>query len=346
MANEPTWGELRHPKMRENPARMEVFLEKVKEGDEFSTNQGQFTISKSEYDKIVKIFLTPKLKVGGVPIKGRLGSKLVDIKYPKEFLKTPEFGGKGAGSTVRDEDRALTNLNKQLQNIKLKKKCNYIFIRVKGLTKPIVCAKFASTPGTPKSDFHAEDLDGNMTMFISHKGAKFSAGGELKSFGQQYGGLTDKGTQNAYRSNRELKNFLEAVAKDHSTRNGYENPNDFRKVGMSKNQPSYTRAVKNKSVVLKAIYGIDFGKSRGIENVDEYHVGAMKLQEVGDGIYEIKSDFKKNNGDLPSSGSKFQAFYHARFTAASKPVIQGDTYVRTRFLIVPRAMVPNTTIYV
>ena len=345
MANEPTWGELRHPKMRENPDRMEVFLEKVKEGEEFATNQGKFTISKSEYDKIVKIFLTPKLKVGGVPIRGKLGNKLVDIKYPKEFLKTPEFGGKGAGSTVRDEDRALANLNKQLREILNEERVNFIHIKVKGLSKPIKCAKFVSTPGTPKSDFHVEDLDGNMTMFISHKGAKFSASGELKSFGQQYGGLTDKGTKNAYRLSRELKDFLEAVAKDHSTRNGYGVPADFRKTGMSKGEPSYSRAVKDKSVVLKAIYGIDFGKKRGVENVDEYHVGKMVIKKIN-GMYEIQSDFKKNNGDLPSSGSKFQAFYHARFTADSKPVIQGNLYLRTRFLIVPRAMVPRSTIYV
>ena len=58
-----------------------------------------------------------------------------------------------------------------------------------------------STPGTPKSDFHLVDINGNEIVWISHKDGKTA-----KDF-QQWGGISQAKEPSVY-SNEEVQTFV------------------------------------------------------------------------------------------------------------------------------------------
>ena len=76
--------------------------------------------------------------------------------------KTGEFGGKGAGFSTRDEDAALAKINEMIEQMKQGK--SEVNLVIGKETVPV--AKFVSTPGTPKSDFHAVDAKGNAVAWF------------------------------------------------------------------------------------------------------------------------------------------------------------------------------------
>ena len=118
----------------------------------------------------------------------------------------------------------------------------------------------------------------------------------LRDF-QQYGGLTHK----VFDGNKEMESFLndvKALA-----------PNGF------KNRESYYRPVKDKKVILQSVWGVDYGKARGVNNVDEFHQGPMKLVKKGK-YWSIVSNHYANNGTIPTGD--YAAIYHARYYGGSK----------------------------
>ena len=81
--------------------------------------------------------------------------KNVTVKYPHEFHKTPEFGGKGKGSGTAAEDRELKGLRNEIERAMVKDGISVLPMIV-GKKKCMVVG-VESTFGTPKSDFHAVD---------------------------------------------------------------------------------------------------------------------------------------------------------------------------------------------
>ena len=100
------------------------------------------------------------------------------------LVKNHEFGGKGAGGSLQAEEAAIDDTrnaieiaikaNKGPLNIKCGRK---IYKNIVGVQK---------TNGTPKSDFHLVNSEGEALIWISHKD-----GSKSKDF-QQWGGISER----------------------------------------------------------------------------------------------------------------------------------------------------------
>ena len=264
--------------------RLETFFLKIKDGEEFLTTKGLVKINKSEYD-------TLKMEMPSKGFSKTISTNKGPVKYPKDFYKTPEFGGKGKGAGTAAEDRYLNNFIKELDRVMEEENQPVITLIMGG--RKVECAGIISTTQTgrraPKSDFTIFDSKGTGVAWISHKAGKTG-----KDF-QQYGGLTDP----IYNNISDVQKFAADVIKAYPE-------------GLTSGQTFY-RSIKDPKVIGISVYGLEYGsKARSKENVDEFHQGNMTLSKRGPGLYEIKSAHKGMNGDIPKGS--WEAKYVARYT--------------------------------
>ena len=263
--------------------RVPVFVDKVKDKEFFSTDKGAVMITSPDWKT-----LDAEMRVNGYAkmMKGKTDKgKNVQVKYPHEFHKTPEFGGKGKGSGTAAEDRELSGLRKEIERAMVKNGISVLPMIV-GKKKCMVVG-VESTFGTPKSDFHLVDAKGEAVAWISHKD-----GSTAKDF-QQYGGLADK----IFKNNKEVTSWMNALKKQFPD-------------GMKSGDTAW-RNVKDRKLALQSVWGIDYGKARGKNNVDEFHQGPMKIKKRGRN-YIIQSKHQDNNGALPKGD--YKAIFYARYT--------------------------------
>ena len=241
--SELTEGPLARPNLLKNPARLQALIKKIETGSPFTLRGADMPSVKIKKDPE----LLDTLKKGTVP----------DI-FPLEdgrqvrlsgLEKTSEFGGKGAGFSTRDEDAALTQLNEMLEEMKQGKAEVNLVIG----DKTVSVAKFISTPGTPKSDFHAVDASGNEVAWLSHK-----KGSKAKDFGQ-WGGMSDREMKVVYANMPEAKEEILKFAKDVIDR--YPD-------GAIPRATTLARKISNGKLRGISIYGNGFGGERGPQNVD------------------------------------------------------------------------------
>ena len=335
------WERLVHFKLVKNPSRGETFLKKIKNGEAHTVKGGQFIIDKDQYPKFQKLMQDRNLPRLGrkqaVSVPGKLNGSNKTIIYPHDFYKTTEYGGKGRGSGTKAEGKALLKFQDNFFRILEKENRTAIPLRIG--RRIVQFADIEQPPGNPKSDFNILDRNRNRVGFISHKKPELNAKGDVRSAGQQYGGLSDKESKGRFRRNKELSNFIATMILDHQEEHEYQK-DAF--AGLYPGE-SYSRKVSDRDVVMTAIYGFDFGKRPGLNNVDEYHVGDMILEKRGS-AYEIKSMHKLRNGEMPTGD--YEAYYHARYTGDMNPTIQGIKFSKTRFGIFPKMNLPGTTEYI
>jgi len=309
---------LQHNDLRKRGGeRLKIFVAKIKDGTEFFTAKGSVIFDKKQFDGLYAAMDIPGYSGS---FKGKVvGGGPVVVEYPKEFFKTPEFGGKGAGSGTAAEDFYLTEFKGKLNAVFEIEKTSSI--RLRCCVRIINCAGIISTPQTgrraPKSDFSIVDVDGNQTGWLSHK-----AGRKPSDF-QQYGGLSDS----TFNSSTEVKKFMKDCAKKF--------PNGLPP------KSSVARLVKDNSIITKSIYGVNYGAARGIENVDEFHQGSMTLKKSGK-VYEIKSNHKGKNGDIPKSGG-YECIYFARYTSDRGARVAGLFVGNARIGVFPAGKIVGTT---
>src|SRR6056300_668433 len=126
----PTYNILKHSDLtKRGGTRVDVFLSKVKTGDTFVTTQGEATV-----DKMHLQTLTEGMKKSGfkTTLNGKLKNRPITLKYPSDFYKTGEFGGKGQGSGTAAEDRFLALFREELSEKMAKEKKPFINIKVNG----------------------------------------------------------------------------------------------------------------------------------------------------------------------------------------------------------------------
>ena len=241
--SEITEGPLQRPNLLKNPARLQVLIKKIETGQPF-TLRGEETPS-------VKIKRDPELL-------DNLKKSIIPDSFPLEdgrtvrlsgLEKTGEFGGKGAGFSTRDEDAALGQINEMLE--KMKQGNDEVKLVIGD--KTVNVAKFVSTPGTPKSDFHAVDASGNEVAWLSHK-----KGSKAKDFGQ-WGGMSDREMKVVYANMPEAKEEILKFAKDVI---------DKYPDGAIPRATTLARKISNGKLRGISIYGNGFGGKRGPQNVD------------------------------------------------------------------------------
>jgi len=242
--------------------RVELFINKIKKGDPFELNNGKFIVLKKD-DEIITL-LKSKSKITGNILSDKNGET---YKF-SDFKKNGEFGG--IGSTTAKEDKELESLIKQINEAKVASGHGFINIVVNGKIFEIAGAE--STPGTPKSDFHLLDKDGNEAVWISHKDGKTA-----KDF-QQWGGMTEK----KIKPQKEIQQF----AKDVNIK--------FPK-GIPK-KTTVARTIKDKKLQNMSVYGVDYGGKTGRQNVSVLLQGPVKLKKSGSD-YILSANHVHYNGE-------------------------------------------------
>ena len=314
--------------LRKDDNRVLMFLKKIKENEPFATvTKGEVKIPTSQYDE-VETFMKAD---GTVPARGSnmtVSTSNGNLVIPKDFLKTGDFGGRGAGSGTNAETLAMNNFNESLNAILKKEGVPQITLRINGRT--VKCAQMVKTEGKyqgyePKSDMTITDIKGNPTAYISHK-----AGRTAKDY-QQYGGLSDKALPTKMRGNAAVKKFMQDINK--------ERPEGL-KSGDSFYRPLTGPA--DSKLIYMMMYGPEYGGRPGISNVDEFHLGNMSLSGRGEGPYTIESNHKGTNGDLPTG--EFEGVLFIRFQARRGDArAAGEVVKNARVGVFPMAKISRTT---
>lgn len=275
------WKRLLHNDLTKNSSRLDRFLDMVKSGAEFLTVKGIVVIDKKEYDR-----LAIEMPKKGYSTTIKAGA--TTLKYPNDFYKTSEFGGKGAGSGVVKEDFELQSLRNQIEKAKMADGVQTINVRIDGKTYEVADAQ--STPGTPKSDFHLVDVTGKEVVWISHKD------GKLPKDIQQWGGISAK-KEPAIASHIETQQFIA----DLKTR--------FPQ-GVSSGYSGY-RKIKDTKMKFMSVYGNNYGGAFGRQNVTILLQGPVKLVKTGS-IYTLSANHVHFNGESFDNTS-YEPVLYARY---------------------------------
>lgn len=279
--------------LQKRSGRIEILLNKLSKNEEFETSKGSFKADQLYYYKnkvLVKIY-NPKVnkefieaqsilnkasnldqfwiassfsKVGGVPIT--------------QLIKNKEFGGMGAGGSLQAEERAITEMRESILSA-IKENKGPITVKVgnKSISNIVDVEK---TSGTPKSDFHLIDTKGNAVVWISHKDGRGP-----KDF-QQWGGISLRSEPTIF-NHPETQKFIADLKKTY--------PNGL--------PPATTlyRRIKDNSLKFLSVYGNQYGKSMGEQNVSVLLQGPVGVTKSGSS-YTFKANHVHFNGDSVDAG--------------------------------------------
>lgn len=249
--------------------RTELFLKKYKDGEKFEMKDGKkrsFVYDRDVYNAVKnrnQVDMNKIRLIGDDGIEYRLGA----------LGKSAEFGGKGAGAGTAKEDRELTSLRQQIYDAKAKEKSGEIKVKVG--SKIYNVADVVSTPGTPKSDFHLIDMNGKEVVWISHKDGRGP-----KDF-QQWGGISRTKEPSIY-AHHEVQKFIEDLKSQYPD-------------GLPRATSLY-RKIKDKKLKNLSVYGNQYGKSLGRQNVSILIQGPVKLAGSRNN-YQFSSNHIHFNGD-------------------------------------------------
>src|SRR5210317_830361 len=252
--------------------------------DTLKINGKEYTLEDERED----IFQAIKSGSGTILAKGTSGGESVEVST-SDFVKTADYGGKGAGSGTEKEDMALADANSNLKSLNEGKPVNLLVNGV--IYSDIVGA--ITVPKTPKADFAFVDKGGSPKIFISHKD-----GSRPNDF-QQYGGLTHSKVIN----HPEVQSFVEAVKNNLEDDSQMERGSGFR------------RRVEDPELIRVLVYGVDF-KSKtdyGINNVQVLYQGPLKYQAVSGKLntFSVSSNHTINNPEVPQEG--YYPYFYVTF---------------------------------
>lgn len=272
--------------MRKYDWRPEVFIRKLREGSVFELNSAK------------KVTLLPPLDVEEILRNGST-TELNELRFSdingeiyklSDFKKTVEFGGKEGGASLAKEDMALKQLRADINN--KKEEIGKSTIPIKIGNKVYEVYDVQSTPGTPKSDFHLVDINGKEIVWISHKD-----GTKVTHF-QQWGGTSSR-IEPQIASHKETQEFVNKLK------------SIFPK-GLIPKSPSYFRRIKDEKLKMMSIYGKDFGKNMGRQNVTLVVQGNLSLRKISN-YYEINAQHYHVNGERITN--EYEAVFMTRLSS-------------------------------
>jgi hypothetical protein len=262
--------------------RVEVFLKKYKDGDLFETTT----------EKVKLVYDDDNAEI----LKKRVQQELSKLRFRdaknKEyrltsFVKTKEFGGKGADSGVRIENIELKSLIKQIDEIKKKTAKADVPFRVGRKTYNVFTA--VKTPGSPKSDIHLIDQNNREIVWISHKD------GSRPTDIQQWGGMSERAEPKIF-AQTETQNFIKKVRSQFGI--------------IMPRATTVARKISSSLLKNMSVYGNQFGQALGRQNVSILLQGPIKVKKVGN-FYELDANNVHLNGDEITGGFEpvFMAMY-------------------------------------
>lgn len=287
------------PELYKYTWRVTEFLSKFQSGQEFELLDGikvgiVYSPSIEEW-----IRTEQKAKLLGSVLQGNNG------KYYKfsDLRKTAEFGGRGAGFSIRNEVREINSINKQILEIQNQTLKFTIPLVIASNTYDItLCSKVG---GNPKADFSLSNKDGKEIVWISHK-----KGNDPDHF-QQYSGMTEPIIKDHY----EVKSFISTI---------YDNfPSGL--------QPKTCvgRKINDIDLQMKSIYGNKYNTMPFCEqNVTCVVQGEIQLKR-SDNYYSMESNNFHSNGEILDG--KYEPTLITRYSTDRNQFGISNS----RFLIVP-----------
>ena len=211
---------------------------------------------------------------GALVTKGNDAGKPVVEFVGGIFLYIKPEPGSGVGGTAK-EDAQLASLQKQIQDELTK--TDLMELKLKIGNKYYAVAGAATTPGTPKSDFHLLNNKGIEVVWISHKD-----GSKAKDF-QQWGGMSAR-AEPEIAKHKETQKFINDVKKEFG--------------GVMPRATTVARPVKDKNLMGMSVYGNKYKSGvLGRQNVTILLQGPVKLVKSKN-CYELKSNHTSINGDI------------------------------------------------
>jgi hypothetical protein len=251
--------------------RLELFVKKLKIRSPFELNDGNkvvlkytrkdLTTLKSKNPKLIRKLLF----IDESGIKRRLSAFRKNIEFNPHFKKIP--------TGIQHEKRMIRRLNRQIVSIMERthqEGVPFLF----GNQKHWI-ASCQKTVGNPKSDFHFISPDGTPCFWISYK-----TGTDERKF-HQYGGVSVKESAEIHR-HREILRFIRKIKE---------------KCGNKLTGGTSIRgSIKCETLTMMAVYGREYGKEYGPNNVCLLAQGEINLIKC-DGGYTITADHIHSNGD-------------------------------------------------
>lgn len=211
---------------------------------------------------------------GALVTKGNDAGKPVVEFVGGIFLYVKPEPGSGVGGTAK-EDAQLDSLQKQIQDEL--SKTDLMELKLKIGNKYYAVAGAATTPGTPKSDFHLLNNKGIEVVWISHKD-----GSKAKDF-QQWGGMSAR-AEPEIAKHEETQKFIDDVKKEFG--------------GVMPRATTVARPVKDKNLMGMSVYGNKYKSGKlGRQNVSILLQGPVKLVKSKN-YYELQSNHTSINGDI------------------------------------------------
>jgi len=191
-----------------------------------------------------------------------------------QLYKDAAFVGR-TQSTTAAEDYQVKVIRESLAKIKDKLGSDYVDLQVGRKYYKVVNVE--STPGTPKSDFHFRDINGNMVGFVSHKD------GNSPSAIQQWGGISERG-EPILAAHPETKAFVETLRAMYP--------------GGIPPATTVARKIQDRNLRMKAVYGNQYTANAkpSTQNVDILLQGNVSIQQIGN-RYKLTAPINHDNGE-------------------------------------------------
>ena len=196
-----------------------------------------------------------------------------------QLYKDSAFSGRTQNTTAA-EDAEVSSIRRKLEQIKNQLGSDFVNLQVGKNTYQVVNVE--STPGTPKSDFHFRDVNGNMVGFVSHKD------GSSATSIQQWGGMTPRG-EPMIAAHPETQAFVQTCQA---------------KFGNSMPRATtVARKIKDNRLKMMAVYGSGFGGGLSIQNVDVLLQGSVNVTRTGVGRYKLVASANTHSNGDPIGGA-------------------------------------------
>lgn len=265
--------------------RLVILYDKIKANQPLFTSDGTETLLKFSSEEYAELFKNRDVKgirdvssnkPNSFPFFVNKEGKAITLN---DLLKTPEFGGRGAGSGTVVEDENLYILKKKLKDL-ITVEGGSIQVEVGGKVYEVSSAE--TQRGGPKSDFNLLDSKNKPVIFISHK----KAGGKGPDAGDfiRWSGYT------MYRDHPEVKKFNEELIR-------------FLETNELDGLPRATRfvsAIEDDELVRKLIYGPKYGEEFSKDNVTIIIQGEVEFENIGENRYRLTGEHTLLPPSIPS----------------------------------------------
>lgn len=196
-----------------------------------------------------------------------------------QLYKDSIFSGRTQNTTAA-EDAEVISITRKLEEIKNQIGSDFVNLQIGKNTYQVV--RVESTPGTPKSDFHFRDVNGNMVGFVSHKdGASATAI-------QQWGGITVRG-EPMLAAHPETQAFVATC----QAKFGNQMPR----------ATTVARRIQDNRLKMQAVYGNGFGGPYSTQNVDLLLQGTVNITRSGVGKYKLVASSQTHSNGDPIGGA-------------------------------------------